>query len=299
MEARVATLPEGMDPDEFILKEGKAKLETLLAEQAREPLDYLLDTSLGATGGERPSATLVNECAQLLALFPDEIRYELALRRVCERLRFPEDVLRREARKAKALKPRDSRDPLPDKVATEKQAIVRENAAPQVMDILGPHACAGEGFEVHLLEASFARPDAARGVAAEVRAEDFTRGPLREVASVVLRTARDASIGAGSAAGIDPVFHDRAPQPTGSGMPAVEGIVRRLLQRIEEHSGKAYDAELEGVRLLHGRRHKARLETLTREMAQANAENDWDEVERSSGRRPTSSEGALALPTRN
>jgi DNA primase catalytic core len=271
LDARVASLPAGMDPDDFILKRGREAFEALVRGEAREPFDYLLDTSLAKSEG-KPSAPLVGECARLLGLYPDEIRRELALRRVSERLRFPEDVLRREVLKARALPRRDARPQGTGELAPESQAILAENADRAVLEILGPHACAGESFEVHILEAFLARPDVARATAAQVRAEDFTRGPLRDVANAVLDAA-------GSDVA-DEAFLARVLERTGAAGPTAEGVVARLLARIHEHPGKAYDAELEGVPRLERRRREARLTALTREMADAYARGDADAGER-------------------
>ena len=281
IDSRVASLPTGMDPDDFILKEGKAAFEKLVQEQSQDPFDYLLDASLAKADGGRPTGELVDECARLLSLFGDTSKQDLAIRRVFERLALPEERIRLEVSKARTLAARNVRSPAADKTAAENRQIVLENADRDVIEMLGAQACAGEGFEVHLLEALLARPDLARGRAAEVHAEDFTRGPLREVASAVLRAARDETIElASGVGGDDSAFVSRVLRTTGAAGPAVVGVVTRLLARIHEHPNKEHERELEGVRFLLRRRNRARIETLGRDLAQANARGDWDTVER-------------------
>src|SRR5262249_19571944 len=128
-----------------------------------------------------------------------------------------------------------------------------------------PHACAGEAFEVVLLEALIAGERLAPELS--VGPEDFTTGPLREVAEAAL---------AAQGSHVLDRLHEK---------PAALGVATRLLERVasatEGAVKKDYRAELEGgARALVARRSRARAEQLQAEIARANEEGDHALVER-------------------
>jgi DNA primase len=273
LDVRVAALPDKTDPDDYILREGKEGFERLVATGSQDVFQYLVDVIAKKTTGSGTAsrAATVAECARLLGKFKDDIRHQLSLKHVAERLSFPEDVLRREAMKAreherKAVRPGPG---AADEAARDQHVF--ENTHPHVREVLGPHACAGEPFEIGLLEGLLAgeRP----GEGQEIGADDFTAGPLRELARVVLAVPDGADTEA--------LVLDRL-QAT-PGMRPVLGVATRLLARIAEQAkvgddkktGRDWRAEVEGgARALVARRNRARAEQLVAEIEQANRRGD-------------------------
>jgi DNA primase len=278
LDTRVATLPGNVDPDDLLLKDGKEAFDKLVNEGSRDIFQYLVEVT---TAGKPVTSDVVKECAELLGKFKDDIRHQLSLKFVSDKLRIPEDLLRK-----KALESREAGRKLPGRggqqsaLERERAEQIEEHTDPQVREILGPHACAGDAFEVALLEALLARPQLANTAAAEVHADDFTRGPLREVASLILRLARNAA--AELAKGEDEAFIARVLSQVGD-FGTEPGIVARLLARIHEQTGKNYEAELEGVRTLVARRKKVRAAQLQQQIEEASGRGDWATVERLQG----------------
>src|SRR5581483_707799 len=88
LDLRVASLPEKMDPDDFLLKEGKEAFDRLVSEGARDSFEYLVDATIkkcaGGAGGPDASPAAVRitpaavaECARLMGKFQDDIKLQL------------------------------------------------------------------------------------------------------------------------------------------------------------------------------------------------------------------------------
>ncbi|MEZ0228245.1 MAG: DNA primase [Planctomycetota bacterium] len=258
LDVRIASLPDGSDPDDLILREGKDGFDRLLQDGSRDLFQSLVDVAMKKS--DRVTPAVVAECARLLGKFKDDIRHQLSLRHVADRLGFPEDLLRKEALKSRE-QDRNNVRPARDAAQTAlRDEHVVENTHPQVREILGPHACAGEPVEVSLLEALLAgqplQPEHG------VTIDDFTPGPLREIASVIL--------------GGDPHVLDKL-----QGHASALGVATRLLARVDEHKDKNWQAEIQGgARALVARRNRARAERLVQEIEQANKRGDFDLVGR-------------------
>lgn len=86
--SRVASLPEGLDPDEFARQRGVEGLEALM-ERAKPAVEYLIDKALDGIG---PRATVedrvrvVHEVKPLVLSAPDGLSRELYIAEVAERL---------------------------------------------------------------------------------------------------------------------------------------------------------------------------------------------------------------------
>ena len=273
LSVKVALLPEGMDPDDFILKNGKEAFEDLVENKAVDALPFLVDVISG--GPDRmaelkknnPSQeTLVRrECGELLGKIQDDMTLDVSLEYVARRLDCDKELLKKEAlRVRESTRGRERPDPNAAQNAARDQDVV-EFSDPQVRAMLGAHACAGEAFEVALLEALLAgeRPDPELGVSAE----DFTVGPLRDVAAAAL-VAQGAHV-------LDRL-HER---------PAALGVATRLLERAASPGDgahkKDYRAELEGgARALVARRSRVRAQEIQGEIARANEKGDDALVDR-------------------
>src|SRR5581483_10421204 len=157
--------PEKMDPDDFILKEGKEAFEKLVREGSRDVFQFLVDV---VKTSDAVTPKVVAECARLLGKFRDDIRHQLSLKYVADRLGFPEELLRKKALESREASRKLVR-PGPDaQRAAEVEQDVLDNTDPQVRAILGPHACAGEPFEVTLLEALVAVRGETNGIEFDV-----------------------------------------------------------------------------------------------------------------------------------
>lgn len=263
LDVRVASLPDEMDPDDLVLREGKAGLDKLVQAGTKDSFQSLVDVAMKkfdctTTSGK---SAVVAECARLLGKFQNDIRHQVSLKYVADLLHFPEELLRAEALKArdasrKAVRP--ARNAAEEAIRAEH---VVENTHPQVREMLGPHACAGEPVEVSILEALLSGETLAPELG--VTAEDFTAGPLRDIAAVAL---------SGEQKHVLDRLHDRG---------AALGVAMRLVARASEAQGKNWQAEIEGgAKALVARRNRARAERLIAEIEQANKRGDFDLVGR-------------------
>jgi DNA primase len=269
---RVALLPEGMDPDDFILKNGKDAFEKLVSDESLDAFRYLVDVLVGDGAGaaelrNEPAkkTAVVKKCAELLAQITDDISHQVSLRYVADRLDYSEEKLRGEVLKARETA-RSKERPAPNAAQeAAREQDLAEFADPLVRAMLGQHACAGEAFEVALIEALIAGERLSPELA--VSAEDFTAGPLRDVAAAAL-VAQGAHV-------LDRL-HER---------PAALGVATRLLERVATATDgthkKDYRAELEGgARALVARRSRVRAAEIQAEIARANEKGDHALVER-------------------
>lgn len=111
----VIELPEGEDPDSFILKNGKKEFENLVNE-AIGFIEY--QTSIFKKNGDLDnpdkSANAINELVRLLSLVKDEIKRSLLLQAVAQkfnlRVRLLEDKLESLSRKAAKVEFREVKD---------------------------------------------------------------------------------------------------------------------------------------------------------------------------------------------
>jgi DNA primase len=97
---RVARLPAGRDPDEFLLDQGPGALDDLL-KQAPDLVDFWLDTVAKPAGASDPLAHRVRQAEELLGLVAgvsNEILREEWLKKIARRLSLDEAALVRELR---------------------------------------------------------------------------------------------------------------------------------------------------------------------------------------------------------
>lgn len=98
---RVAFLPDGMDPDDFVRARGVEETLALL-ERAPEILDYYFDATL-PSAADLPSRTrAARDVARVLDRIADPIQFDLVARRAAQRLGMSESVFSRRGSTAPA-----------------------------------------------------------------------------------------------------------------------------------------------------------------------------------------------------
>ncbi len=173
LDVRVISLPEGHDPDSFVREEGPDRFLNLL-QDAQPILDYKLSQlsrslDLSTVEGKRRA---IGQFIETLSKISDEIRRNLLVKEVSERLGVDEEVLhravRRERRKGRRA-PKDGRG--------------RTNEAEMPLRL-------GSAAERELVRIMLSDVDVAARMAATVRSEDFQEGPYRQIAEGVFEILR-------------------------------------------------------------------------------------------------------------
>ena len=96
MKVRLLALPEGMDPDDFLAKEGRERFDQLLKD-ARPLMEVFLEQSLADYDGSVEGRTeVVRKVAPMLRLLDSRVTQEGYLRMLDQRLGVSEAVLRGE-----------------------------------------------------------------------------------------------------------------------------------------------------------------------------------------------------------
>ncbi len=95
MHARALILPDGCDPDDFIKKYGKDKLDELIA-AAPSISDYYIDNILGDGKTFEENRDLVKTAMEFVSKIGDEIEKNLFIKRIAEKLGIDQALLKRE-----------------------------------------------------------------------------------------------------------------------------------------------------------------------------------------------------------
>ena len=173
LDVRVISLPEGHDPDSFVREEGPDRFLNLL-QDAQPILDYKLSQlgrslDLSTVEGKRRA---IGQFIETLTKISDEIRRNLLVKEVSERLGVDEEVLhravRRERRKGRQT-PKDGRG------KTDEAEIPLR---------------LGSAAERELVRIMLSGADVAARVAGAVRAENFQEGPYRRIAEGMFEIVR-------------------------------------------------------------------------------------------------------------
>lgn len=124
--ARALILPEGCDPDDFIKKFGKERLDALIA-VAPSISDYYIDNVLGDGKTFEENRDLVKTAMEFVGKISDEIEKNLFIKRIAERLGIDQTLLKREVhRKAVCAQP----------VAVSRKASAKINMSPLEVNLI-------------------------------------------------------------------------------------------------------------------------------------------------------------------
>lgn len=106
MRARALILPEGCDPDDYVKKYGKDKLDELVA-HAPAISDYYIDNVLGGGKTFEEKRDVVKTAMEFINKIDDEIEKNLFIRRIAEKLGISQELFKKEIhKKGIQLKPR-------------------------------------------------------------------------------------------------------------------------------------------------------------------------------------------------
>jgi DNA primase len=106
MHAKALILPEGCDPDDYVKKYGKEKLDELI-KLAPAISDYYIENVLGNGKTFEENRDLVKTATEFIGKIGDEIERNLFIKRVAEKLGIPQELLKKEIHKKDVqLKPK-------------------------------------------------------------------------------------------------------------------------------------------------------------------------------------------------
>jgi DNA primase len=106
MRARALILPDGCDPDDYIKKYGKDKLDELIA-LAPSISDYYIDNVLGGGKTFEDKRDMIKTAMEFINKIDDEIEKNLFIRRIAEKSGINQELLKKEIHKKEVqLKPK-------------------------------------------------------------------------------------------------------------------------------------------------------------------------------------------------
>ena len=106
MRARALILPENYDPDDYIKKYGKDKLDELIS-HAPAISDYYIDNVLGGGKTFEDKRDMIKTAMEFINKIGDEIEKNLFIKRIAEKLGINEELLKKELyKKGVQIKPK-------------------------------------------------------------------------------------------------------------------------------------------------------------------------------------------------
>ncbi len=175
VDVRVLTLPDGLDPADFLAREGPEAFRTML-EGAPDALEFVLDRAserfdFESAEGARQAAGWV---LSLLAKVPKAsgrsglgFKVDAALDRLSRRLGIPQESLRRGLRREQnPPRPAASGEPKPAEAVSEAGTVHLKDLDP---------------VDRELVEIALNEPEAVGAIARKVAADDLADPPLRQI----------------------------------------------------------------------------------------------------------------------
>ncbi|MDA8124844.1 MAG: DNA primase [Deltaproteobacteria bacterium] len=102
--AKAVILPDGLDPDDFVRRQGREKMEDLVA-HALSMADYYIEQVLGGRGTLEENRDKLREAVSFLSRLGDDVDRNLFAKKVAEALAVDEEVLKAEVRRVLARGP--------------------------------------------------------------------------------------------------------------------------------------------------------------------------------------------------
>jgi DNA primase len=96
--ARAVILPDGLDPDDFVRKHGREKMEDLVA-HALSMAEYYIEQILGGRGTLEEDRDKLREAVSFLSRIEDDVERNLFVKKVAEAMAVDEAVLKKEVRR--------------------------------------------------------------------------------------------------------------------------------------------------------------------------------------------------------
>ncbi len=182
-----AFLPPNDDPDTFVQREGQDAALALLT-AATPLLDFYLDRAVRPESTVAERGVVAQQVATWLRKIADPFEYDMTVRHAAERLRVPEESLRRHAGAATATPPGT---PSGTPTAT-RSPETRDPSRSAPRGHVRPSTQAASAEEL-LLAAMLHDPEIVAAVDREGALDDFEDGPWRELAVDLVAAAREGA----------------------------------------------------------------------------------------------------------
>jgi DNA primase len=186
VDLRVLTLPDNLDPDEFLAAQGLAAMEKLI-EASPDVVEYELRLLIKRHGVETLDARqrVLDGMLELLVVSPGVAgtsKEQLLISRLPPRLRLPEEEVRKRLSELRGQKKSPSSQPSERKVpVTESSGEAVRNERRRSILSLQQTQSKDDQLESELLQLLFTSPDMIEVVRREIGTEDIKSEVLREL----------------------------------------------------------------------------------------------------------------------
>jgi DNA primase len=99
LHAKVVTLPDGHDPDQYVRRYGKDSFDAIVAD-ARSMVDYYIETVIGKAGTLEEKLTSLQVAVPFIVNIDDAIQRNLFIKRVSEKVGIDEALLKKEVQRS-------------------------------------------------------------------------------------------------------------------------------------------------------------------------------------------------------
>jgi DNA primase len=144
LNVRVATFPDGDDPDSFARKHSSEEIQKYIADNAKDFIRYKTSLLLEEVGDDPlKRAGLIRSIVESIALIPDAIKRSVFVQECAQIMRMTESVLLLELNKALRIKtdkaaaqPAENTEPVPQEAVIEEVVETRLNADAQERELV-------------------------------------------------------------------------------------------------------------------------------------------------------------------